>query len=728
MSDNRNNRTIRFILETKNQKLLFVGIAVLIAGLLAVLLAKKFNRTMYQERQQMLSMVMYSAARNFSERIQSEWDIYDLTYSIVSRSISGSENVKECVSEINIQHDFGSDYYFFVDEDGNYYSSDGVAGKLDDFTNYLKTSPDRMVYLSTLPHRNPRKTFMIYRGRFDEVMRLNTDSGQKVIVFFAYAQDITEVKNSIGGMFREASNIFIFDSVGSTLYEEYGHQTLIEGHNMFRKLSQCRMSFGESVEDLEHKVREGRDVVAEVKVKGEEYYFCSSPLDISDWNLSILVPPQDLNRNVADAILVLILYSLGILLVIGALLVFITYSARIKAQEERLEESRQMMAAIEETSRAKTVFLSNMSHDIRTPINGIMGISTIARNFLDKPEKVKECLDKIDDASGHLLSLINDVLDMSRIESGKTTITVDAADITEICRSCAEMAKGQIGARDIRFISEFDVKHPRVFADAIHLRRIFINILGNAVKFTRDGGRIIFRCRETGCTDQQINCRFEVKDTGIGMSKKFLGIIFEAFSQEENRERTKYGGTGLGMAITKQLVELMGGTIDVESEVNKGSSFYVNLSFKRNLQEIDASPEEEGVPLTGIENTRILLVEDNELNMEIAESLLMFSGAVVDKAWDGLEAIDKFTSKDIGSYDIILMDIMMPRMDGYEAAKTIRSLDREDAADIPIIAMTANAFEDDIRATREAGMNAHLSKPIEMEAVIRTIASFVHKS
>ena len=724
--DNKSGTKVHLVLDSTRQKVILFAVVAALVVCLALLLGRTFRRTMYSERQQMLSMVTTSAARNFSRAIGAEWDIYNLSYSIVSKTIHESHSLAECISDVNIQHDFGTDYYFFVDENGNYYSSDGVSGKLDDFSNYLKTSPDRVNYLATLPHLDPRKRFMIYRGRFDEVMRLRTDFGEKIIVFFAYAQDLTEFKNSIGGIFRDESNVFIFDSNGAILYEEYGMQTLLEGGNIRRKLDRCTKPFSESTEEILHGCREGANVVAAVRTDGEDYYFCAAPLGISDWTISILIPPHQIDEAMTGGIWVLILYSLAILLVISAALVLLTYSARIRNQEERLEESRQMVAAIEETSRAKTVFLSNMSHDIRTPINGIMGVSAIARSCVDNPEKVSECLDKIDGASNHLLSLINDVLDMSRIESGKIHIALEPADMTEICESCSSIIRGQIAERNLRFTTEFELSHPKVLADEVHLKRILINILGNAVKFTRDGGGILFRCKETACTDEQITCRFEIKDSGIGMSRQFLGQIFEAFSQEENRERTRYKGTGLGMAITKQLVDLMGGAIEVESEVNKGSQFYVTLSFSRNPEEQAQAVEQEET-VADISGVRILLVEDNELNMEIAATLLEASGAVVDRAWDGLEAIDRFTSRDIGSYDVILMDVMMPRMNGYEATRSIRALAREDAARIPIIAMTANAFDEDIRASREAGMNAHLSKPIDMDSVMRTISSFVHK-
>lgn len=717
---------MELIFTKKKQMAILVAIVLVALAALAFLLSKRFDKIVYSERQQLLTMVTNSASQTVNRAVESEWDVYNLSYSIVSNSMKYASDIEDCITRVNIQHDFGSDYYFLVDEDGKYYSSDGVIGKLKDFTHYRKTSAERVEYLATLPHMNPKKAFMIYRGRFDEPIRVNTDSGVKYLVYFAYAQDLTSLKDAISGMIRSETNVFIYDSKGSIMYSDYNVPMLLEGYNVYRKFELCKTQFGEKAAELVHKCENREDFVVSLKIRESEYYFCSSPLKISDWSLAILLQPQNINRPIRSGIWVIVLYIALMVALLGATLIYIAYTVKVQSQEARLEESRQLAEAMAETSRAKTVFLSNMSHDIRTPINGIMGVTTIAKKEVDNPAKVTECLDKIETASNHLLSLINDVLDMSRIESGKATIATEPADIKKICDNCSGIIKGQIENRKLMFTTEVDVSHPKVYADEVHLRRIFINILGNAVKFTRDGGRILFRCKETDCTGDKVTYRFEVKDTGIGMSKQFLGRVFDSFSQEENRERSNYSGTGLGMSITKQLVDLMGGTIEVESEVNKGSSFFVTLTFDRDLENHEVSAE--NIVDDNIEGVRILLVEDNELNMEIAETLLTSCGAKVDKAWDGLEAIDRFTANDIGTYDIILMDIMMPRMDGFEATRAIRAINREDAAEIPIIAMTANAFEDDIRATQEAGMNAHLSKPIDIDKVVRTISSFVHKN
>ena len=708
---------------------IFASVSVVVAVLvvLMLLLASRFNRTVYRERQQLLDMVSASAARAFNSTADAQWGVYNLAFSLVSKAMESSKDVSHCLFEVNMQHDFGTNYYFLVDEDGKYYSSDGVYGKLREFSNFEKTAADRVEYLSTLPHMDPSRTYLIFRGRFDEPVRVNTDNGPKYLIYFAYAQDLSDFMAAVGTMVESSPNVLIYDSKGAVLYQEYGIGQLLDGANVYQKVDRCRMPFGETPEEVKSACRNGKTTVVDIRIDGNDYYFCSSPLSISDWSLALVIKPGNIDSTLSDGIWTLVVLIALIVLLLGAVLIAFAVTGNNKRQEERLEESRRFAEAMAETSRAKTVFLSNMSHDIRTPINGIMGVTTIARGAVNDPGKVTDCLDKIDTASGHLLSLINDVLDMSRIESGKTRIASEPCDLRTVCSNCSGIIQDQIAGRNIRFTTEMELPHPMVFADQVHLRRIFINILGNAVKFTRDGGRILFRCKETACYEDHVNCHFEFKDTGIGMSKSFLGRIFESFSQEENRERSNYSGTGLGMAITKQLLDLMGGTIEVESELGKGTSFYVDLSFKRDLLEQsaveDKAPEDNDI--TGL---RILLVEDNELNMEIAESLLTARGAIVDKAWDGLEALDKFTARDIGTYDAILMDIMMPRMDGLEAARAIRALKREDAAEVPIVAMTANAFEDDVRATLEAGMNAHLSKPIDMDEVVRTVASLAHKN
>ena len=377
----------------------------------------------------------------------------------------------------------------------------------------------------------------------------------------------------------------------------------------------------------------------------------------------------------------------------------------------------------ENANRAKTIFLNNMSHDIRTPMNAIIGFTNIARKYNPKPE-VENCLQKIRESSEHLLTLINDVLDISRIESGKIKFAPIGVDIVEVADTVLSIMYGFLSNRNITFHTHLAVPETRyVLADAVRIREVLVNILGNAVKFTGDGGSITFTSDYLpGADDRHMIVRYRVTDTGVGMAKEFMKHIFDEFSQEESSARTHYKGSGLGMAISKRYVDLMGGNISVESEKGKGSTFTVELPLE--LTEADkvqkqASPGD-STDLTGV---KILMAEDNDLNAEIAMVQLEELGIHITRASDGKEALKIFASNQPGTFDIIFMDIMMPKMNGYEATKAIRALqNRPDARTIPIIAMTANAFAEDVQASLDAGMNDHLSKPIVMEEVIKTIA------
>ena len=404
-----------------------------------------------------------------------------------------------------------------------------------------------------------------------------------------------------------------------------------------------------------------------------------------------------------------------IIAVLGTLLYHLSVSR--KRAVAALEEARSASTA----NTAKTVFLNNMSHDVRTPMNAIIGFTNMALKHDPNPE-VQGYLEKIRQSSDYLMSLLNDVLDITRIESGKLEYNPVPVDITEITDSVLSIANGFLVSRDLEFhVSRDELKRPYVLADELRIRDVLIKIISNAVKFTNDGGRISFSTDyHPGKDNRHIVLRYRVSDTGIGMSEEFLAKIFDEFTQEDTGARTNYRGTGLGMAITKRYVELMGGTIQVESQKGVGSSFTVELPLE--LTE-EMQPEEtetqEKKDLTGV---HVLLAEDNELNAEIAITLLEEMGMVVTRAADGQEAVELFSAAPVGSFDIILMDIMMPRMNGYEAARAIRSMEgRPDGQTIPIIAMTANAFAEDVQASLDAGMNAHLAKPIDVEKLTKTI-------
>ena len=380
----------------------------------------------------------------------------------------------------------------------------------------------------------------------------------------------------------------------------------------------------------------------------------------------------------------------------------------------------------EAANEAKTEFLQRMSHDIRTPINGICGLVDMADHYADDMEKQTEYRTKIKEASNLLLELVNDVLDMSKLESGEIVLEEIPFNLRSISREVFVVIEQVAAEQNIQIMWEKkEIIHRDLIGSPGYVKRVMMNILSNAVKYNRENGHIYLSCMEIpseqpGMTTMEFICR----DTGIGMTEEFQKHIFEPFAQEHTGSRTKFPGTGLGMAIAKNLVEKMGGTITFESEVGVGTTFMIRVPFKIDL-DADKREEQKDISEKAIKGLHILLAEDNELNMEIAEFLLQNEGADVTKAWNGQEAVELFRKSEPGEFDVILMDIMMPVMNGYEATKMIRSLDREDAKAIPIIAMTANAFTEDRIRAKEAGMDEHIVKPVDVGLLIKVIHKLV---
>ena len=393
------------------------------------------------------------------------------------------------------------------------------------------------------------------------------------------------------------------------------------------------------------------------------------------------------------------------------------------AAQQKAKEMAVLAEQAQAASKAKSTFLSNMSHDIRTPMNAIIGFTNIALHQDSVPE-MHNCLKKIEESSDHLLSLLNDVLDLSRIESGKVEFSPVPANITAVTDSVIEIVKGMLLNRELNFeVHREPLQNPYVMTEPVRIREILVNILNNAVKFTKDGGTIRFDAgNRPGADAQHIVICYRIKDTGIGMSEEFQKKIFDEFAQEENGVRTQYKGTGLGMPISKKYIELMGGTITVDSRKGVGTTFTVEIPMElTNAEKVEKTkPPVQHNDLKGI---KVLLAEDNDLNAELATILLEDLGMTVTRAADGQEVVDLFAEHPAGTYDIILMDIMMPKIDGHQAAKAIRAMyaDRPDAEEIPIIALSANAFSEDVQASLDAGMNGHVSKPLNMEEVTKVI-------
>ena len=380
----------------------------------------------------------------------------------------------------------------------------------------------------------------------------------------------------------------------------------------------------------------------------------------------------------------------------------------------------------EAANEAKTEFLQRMSHDIRTPINGICGLVDMADHYADDMEKQTEYRTKIKEASNLLLELVNDVLDMSKLESGEIVLEEIPFNLSSISREVFIVIEQMAAEQNIRIMWEKkEITHRDFIGSPGYVKRVMMNILSNAVKYNRENGQIYISCMEIPSEQPEMTTmEFVCRDTGIGMTAEFQKCVFEPFAQEHTGSRTKFAGTGLGMPIAKNLVEKMGGTITFESKEGVGTTFVIRLPFKINLY-ADKREEQKDVSEKSIKGLHILLAEDNELNMEIAEFMLQNEGADVTKAWNGQEAVELFRNSEPGEFDVILMDIMMPVMNGYEATKMIRSLDREDAKAIPIIAMTANAFTEDRLRAKEAGMDEHISKPVDVRLLVKVICKLV---
>ena len=410
------------------------------------------------------------------------------------------------------------------------------------------------------------------------------------------------------------------------------------------------------------------------------------------------------------------------------------YRSQMLRQKEEKEKEEAYRKSLQEEARradaanvAKTEFLQRMSHDIRTPINGIIGMLAVAKRYRDDLKKRDECHEKISKASNLLLELINEVLDMGKLESGEVVLEEKPFSLWEVSKEVLTVIEKLAQERDIEIIrGDLAVTHWDVIGSPGHLKRLLMNIMGNAVKYNKDHGKIILSLREDEREDGRAFYTFICKDTGIGMSEEYQKRIFEPFTREDESVKTAYNGTGLGMPIAKKLAETMGGSISFTSQKGEGTAFTVKLPFliDKAAGKAEETAEEAEASIKGV---RILLVEDNELNMEISEFIVAEKGAVVTKAWNGKEAVETFAKAPEGAFDVILMDVMMPVMDGCEAAKEIRALPRKDAKTIPIIAMTANAFTDDKIRTREAGMNEHLSKPLAPNLVVKTITKFLGK-
>ena len=555
--------------------------------------------------------------------------------------------------------------------------------------------------------------------------------------------------------YENSNSVYVLDNNGFKLFNANDTE-LLKGHNVYTVLSRMSYLHGSSFAGAKERLTRTGSCYSNAVLDGTEYFYALKQMENAQWTLAFLVPAEYVAVNTQKLVNIVMVIIIVIAMMFSVITVFVGwFLLRQKQQQElrtekeanlRLEQynihltqvndelrQAQVVAAealqsAERASKAKTDFLSNMSHDIRTPMNAIIGITTLMKNELHQPEKLAEHLCKLETSGQLLLGIINNILDMSRIESGKTTLNVEKMNLPQQISQLDSIIRQQAGQRRQTFTVNTHLQHENVLADPNRLNQVLMNILSNAVKYTPKGGHIRLEVEELPRNEHFARYRFVVQDDGIGMSEEFQKTLFDPFTREEKSGTNKVQGTGLGMAITKSIVDLMGGTIHVESTPGKGTRFEVVLEFPIDaeadtVQEAQVLPEEEETasPLSGM---KFLCAEDNAINAEILEMLLESKGAHCKIYPNGQEIVDAFASVKPGEYDMILMDIQMPVMDGLEATRRIRNGENPLGRIIPILAMTANAFLEDMQKSKEAGMDVHLSKPVDIAALEQTVKRF----
>jgi signal transduction histidine kinase/ActR/RegA family two-component response regulator len=708
-----------------------VAVLVIAMGIFTVYFFQSITAQLFAERQNHLIEMTAKVSSAMNSTISAVQREANSARELVSQmSVLGEDDVLSAVDEAKNTLALDQAALMFIDNKERCYTSDHKI--------YAWENPEDLITDSTQPKirdiivSGEKQTCVVFMRMLDTAKPLGSSGAS--LTHVAVAVPLEALKETFSlSIFGDSCYTYVVDSSGRRLYKQTYSSTFIEDYNVLSALKAQTPVMGGTMDDLAQAVnsRESFCLEFEEANMGENYFVSTVPIEDSDWTVLMFVPTQLLGAYTTRTMNLLIEYVVGIALsfivICGCLLVVVLSGRsdqKLMAQQE--ESNRELAKAAEEArnaNQAKSEFLSHMSHDIRTPINGIIGMTNIAIKNRDDDAKVDDCLGKIAGAADHLLSLVNDVLDMSHIESGKLVIAHQPMDIRTVIDNCASIISGQLLSRRVDFVQEInDVTHPWVLGDELHLRQVFINILGNAVKFTPDGGTITFRAEELSATEQTAHFRFIFRDTGVGMSEEFQKKIFEAFSQEDGGSRTNYKGTGLGMAITKQFVDKMGGSIQVESKQGEGSCFTVELDFDID-QEKKAEPMEVPEEIS-VKGMRVLLVEDNELNIEIAQELLEDEEVQVTTAENGQIAVDTFTQSPPGTFDAILMDVMMPVMNGLDATRAIRASDHPEAKTIPIIAMTANAYAEDIKASLDAGMNEHIAKPIDFDRLFTVLNQY----
>ena len=732
----------------------FVIVAVILT--LFIMSQTYIQNLVYHERLNQMEEVTHQMFRSLEDVIDTHWSEVNVQcnylYCTPLKTDTEFYRYLQKLSELSNYHERQIELVA-VDSDGHYYTENGGMGLLREM-NYLADSPQWVSYVSNSLTVDDSR--MVFLEQLSTPITLQSGEKEITLRYFGISQSMTQLNDYFRcDAYENNNSVYVLDDDGFKLFNANDTE-LLKGHNVYTVLSRMSYLHGSSFAEAKERLDRTGSCYSNAVLDGTEYFYALKQMENAQWTLAFLVPAEYVAVNTQKLVSIVMIIIIVIAMVFSVITVFVGWSLlRQKQQQElqaekeanlRLEQynihltqvndelrqaqdiAAEALQSAERASKAKTDFLANMSHDIRTPMNAIIGITTLMKNELHQPEKLAEHLDKLENSGQLLLGIINDILDMSRIESGKTTLNVEKMNLPQQISQLDSIIRQQAGQRRQTFTVNTHLQHENVLADPNRLNRVLMNILSNAVKYTPTGGHIRFEVDELPRNEHYARYRFVVQDDGIGMSKAYQKTLFDPFTREERSGTNKVQGTGLGMAITKNIVDLMGGSINVESTTGKGTRFEVVLEFLVDTEadtvpEAQVLPEEEKEtsPLSGM---KFLCAEDNAINAEILEMLLEANGASCTICSNGQEIVDAFASVKPGEYDMILMDVQMPVMDGLEATRRIRSGENPLGRTIPILAMTANAFLEDMQKSREAGMDEHLSKPVDIAALEQTVKRF----
>ena len=732
----------------------FVIVAVILT--LFIMSQTYIQNLVYHERLNQMEEVTHQMFRSLEDVIDTHWSEVNVQCNYLYCTPLKTDTEFYCylkkLSELSNYHERQIELVA-VDSDGHYYTENGGMGLLREM-NYLADSPQWVSYVSNSLTVDDSR--MVFLEQLSTPITLQSGEKEITLRYFGISQSMTQLNDYFRcDAYENNNSVYVLDNNGFKLFNANDTE-LLKGHNVYTVLSRMSYLHGSSFAEAKERLDRTGSCYSNAVLDGTEYFYALKQMENAQWTLAFLVPAEYVAVNTQKLVTIVMVIIIVIAMVFSVITVFVGWSLlRQKQQQElqaekeanlRLEQynihltqvndelrqaqdiAAEALQSAERASKAKTDFLANMSHDIRTPMNAIIGITTLMKNELHEPEKLAEHLGKLESSGQLLLGIINNILDMSRIESGKTTLNVEKMNLPQQISQLDSIIRQQAGQRRQTFTVNTHLQHENVLADPNRLNRVLMNILSNAVKYTPTGGHIRFEVDELPRNEHYARYRFVVQDDGIGMSEAYQKTLFDPFTREERSGTNKVQGTGLGMAITKNIVDLMGGSINVESTTGKGTRFEVVLEFPVDA-EADTVPEaqvlpeeeEETSPLSGM---KFLCAEDNAINAEILEMLLEANGASCTICSNGQEIVDAFASVKPGEYDMILMDVQMPVMDGLEATRRIRSGENPLGRIIPILAMTANAFLEDMQKSREAGMDEHLSKPVDIAALEQTVKRF----